>query len=157
MKNFSIFLHGWHLWSDPWSDNHGRRERRRPDDRRLGRAIERLAIVAMIRKSDTLRVGGAVMSSTTSRVGKRGTIVVPAALRKRYGLDEGALVIAEERDEGILLRPAIAFPVEIYTPERRAELLLNNAVDSDDYQGAAAEVRSLGLDPDTIPHQPPGE
>ena len=96
------------------------------------------------------------MSSTTSRVGKRGTIVVPAALRDRYGLEEGVLVIAEEREDGILLRPAVAVPVEIYTPERRAEFLLNNAVDADDYRSAVAEVRKLGLDPDDIPHRPPG-
>ncbi|MCU0305472.1 MAG: AbrB/MazE/SpoVT family DNA-binding domain-containing protein [Thermoanaerobaculales bacterium] len=97
------------------------------------------------------------MSSTTSRVGKRGTIVVPAALRNRYGLEEGALVIAEEREDGILLRPAVALPVEIYTPERRAEFLLNNAIDADDYRSAVAEVRKLGLDPGAIPHDPPGE
>jgi AbrB family looped-hinge helix DNA binding protein len=97
------------------------------------------------------------MSSTTSRVGKRGTIVVPAALRDRYGLEEGALVIAEEREDGILLRPAVAVPVEVYTPERRAEFLLNNAVDADDYRSAVAEVRRLGLDPGDIPHSPPGE
>ena len=97
------------------------------------------------------------MSSITSRVGKRGTIVVPAALRRQYGLEEGALVIAEEREDGILLRPAAAFPVEIYSRERRAEFLLNNAVDEDDYRNAVAEVRKLGLDPDDIPHHPPGE
>lgn len=97
------------------------------------------------------------MSSITSRVGKRGTIVVPAALRRQYGLEEGALVIAEEREDGILLRPAVAFPVEIYSRERRAEFLLNNAVDEDDYRNAVAEVQKLGLDPENIPHHPPGE
>lgn len=107
--------------------------------------------------SDILNIGESEMTQTTSRVGKRGTIVVPAALRKQYGLEEGALVIAEEREDGILLRPAVAFPVEVYTRERRAEFLLNNAVDSDDYRGAVAEVLKLGLDPDAIPHSPPGE
>ena len=97
------------------------------------------------------------MSSITSRVGKRGTIVVPAALRKLYGLEEGALVIAEEREDGILLRPAVAVPVEVYSRERRAEFLLNNAVDEDDYRMAVAEVQKLGLEPEDIPHDPPGE
>jgi AbrB family looped-hinge helix DNA binding protein len=94
-----------------------------------------------------------IMADVTSRVGKRGTIVVPAKLRQRYGLEEGALVIAEPRDDGILLRPAVAVPVEVYTPERRAEFLLNNAVNDDDYQQALDEVRRMGLDPDTIPHR----
>jgi hypothetical protein len=51
--------------------------------------------------------------------------------------------------------PAIAMPVEIYTPERRAELLLSNAVDAEDYARAVEAVRTMGLDPTTIPHQPP--
>ena len=95
------------------------------------------------------------MKSTTSRVGKRGTIVVPAELRRRYGLDEGALVITEGREDGILLRPAVAVPVEVYTPERRAEFLLNNTTDDDDYQHAVSMVREMGLDPESIPHRRP--
>ena len=90
-----------------------------------------------------------------SKVGKRRAIVVPARLRRKFGIEPGKLVVAEERREGILIRPAIAVPVEIYTPERRAEFLLTNAVDAEDYRRAAAEVRRMGLDPDRIPHQKP--
>jgi hypothetical protein len=64
-------------------------------------------------------------------------------------------VVVEVRDDGILIRPAVAMPVEIYTPERRAEFLLTNAVDAEDYARAIEEVRQMGLDPATIPHQPP--
>jgi AbrB family looped-hinge helix DNA binding protein len=85
-------------------------------------------------------------------MGKRGTVVVPAVLRERYGLDEGTLVIAEEREDGILLRPAVAVPVEIYSAERRAEFLLANAVDEDDERGAREAIREMGLDPDAIQH-----
>jgi len=95
------------------------------------------------------------MTDVTSRVGKRGTIVVPAKLRQRYGLDEGVLVIAEAREDGILLRPAVAVPVEVYSPERRAEFLMSNAVDDDDYRVAVDEVRRMGLDPDSIPQRQP--
>jgi hypothetical protein len=45
--------------------------------------------------------------------------------------------------------------VEAYTPERIAEFLLNNAVNAADYAAALAEVRKMGLDPNTIPHEPP--
>jgi len=96
------------------------------------------------------------MADVTSRMGKRGTIVVPAELRERYGLDEGTLIIAEEREDGILLRPAVAVPVEVYTPERRAEFLLTNAIDDEDYRETVKEVRAMGLDPDDIPHRRPG-
>lgn len=91
----------------------------------------------------------------TSRVGKRGTIVVPAKLRQRFGLKEGTLLIAEEQGGGILLRPAVAVPVERYTDERKAEFLLNNAVDAKDYAQAVKEVRKLGLSERKIPHRRP--
>jgi AbrB family looped-hinge helix DNA binding protein len=91
----------------------------------------------------------------TSKVGRRGIVVIPAKLRKRFRMEEGALLIAEEREDGVLLRPAVALPVEAYTPERVAEFLLNNAVDADDYESALAEVREMGIDPDTIPHVKP--
>ena len=95
------------------------------------------------------------MTQITSRVGKRGTVVVPAKLRSLYGLEEGALVIAEATEDGILLRPAVAFPVEVYTPERRAEFLLTNAVDAEDYREAVVEVKKMGLDPDAVLHTSP--
>lgn len=88
----------------------------------------------------------------TTRVGKRGVVVVPAALRRKYRLREGSLVLAEEKPDGILLRPAVALPVEIYSPERRAEFLLSNAVDAEDYEAAQKAVRALGLDPAVIDH-----
>lgn len=93
----------------------------------------------------------------TSRVGRRGTIVLPARLRRRYGLAEGSLVIAEDREDGILIRPAVAVPIEVYTPERRAEFLLSNATDAEDCARAVEEVRKMGLDPAEITHRtPPG-
>lgn len=91
----------------------------------------------------------------TTRLGSRGTIVIPAPLRRQYGLRTGSLIIAEPRDDGILLRPAVAVPVETYTPERRAEFLLTTAVDEDDYASAIEEVRRMGLDPEVIPHRKP--
>jgi hypothetical protein len=41
------------------------------------------------------------------------------------------------------------------TPEYRAECILSNAVDAADDAQAVEAVRQLGLDPATIPHQPP--
>jgi bifunctional DNA-binding transcriptional regulator/antitoxin component of YhaV-PrlF toxin-antitoxin module len=81
--------------------------------------------------------------------------VVPARLRRKFGIEEGRLVIAEERPEGILIRPALALPVEIYTPQRKAEFLLSNAVDAEDYRAAVAEVKKMGLEPASIPHHKP--
>ena len=88
--------------------------------------------------------------SETTRIGKRGTLVLPARLRKRYGFDEGTMVVAEESEYGVLLRPAVVVPVEVYSPERKADFLLANAVDAQDRKDAEAEVRKLGLDPRKI-------
>ena len=95
------------------------------------------------------------MGIEVSKVGKRGTVVIPAPLRKRFGIQEGSLVIAEERDDGIFLRPSVALPIERYTRKRRAEFLLSNAVNKRDYTRAVAEVRRMGLDPAGIPHHKP--
>lgn len=78
---------------------------------------------------------------------------MPANLRKRFGMEEGSIVIAEEKDDGILIRPAIVVPVERYSSERKAEFLLSNAVDEADYRKAQKAVRKLGVDPDSIPHR----
>ena len=45
--------------------------------------------------------------------------------------------------------------IERYTPRRRAQFLLQNAVDAADYSAARRDVRKLGLDPDSIPHDRP--
>jgi AbrB family looped-hinge helix DNA binding protein len=93
--------------------------------------------------------------SESSRIGKRGTLVIPARLRRRFGLTEGAEVIAEETSEGILLRPAVLLALESYSPERRAEFILSNSVDAEDYARARADVTKMGIDPDAIDHYRP--
>jgi AbrB family looped-hinge helix DNA binding protein len=93
------------------------------------------------------------MSVQTVKIGKRGTVVIPATLRQKYRLEEGSQIIVESLTEGVLLRPVVTLPVEIYTPERKAEFLLNNTVSSEDYAVAIKKVREMGLDPETIPHK----
>ena len=93
--------------------------------------------------------------SESSRIGKRGTLVIPAKLRRRFGIEEGSEVIAEETPEGILIRPAVTVPIELYSDERKAEFLLSNAVDAEDYEKAIEEVRRMGLDPSDIAHHRP--
>ena len=52
-------------------------------------------------------------------------------------------------EDGELTCPAAALPVEIYSEERKAEFLLSNAVDEQDY----AWVLRLGFGPDQVPHE----
>jgi AbrB family looped-hinge helix DNA binding protein len=95
------------------------------------------------------------MTNLTAKIGKRGTLVIPAALRRKYGMEEGSQVMVEAHKEGLLLRPVVTLPVEIYSPEKRAGILLNNAVTRSDYEKAAKAVVRMGLDPETIPHKRP--
>lgn len=95
------------------------------------------------------------MVQATCKIGKRGAFVIPTSFRDRYGLTEGSLVILEEHEKGVLIRPAIAFPVEHYTLERKAEFLLTNAVNDNEYNDAVQTVKEMGLDPTQIPHQKP--
>jgi len=82
-------------------------------------------------------------------------VVLPARLRKRFGIAEGSYVVAEEREEGILLRPAELMLVEMYSPQSVAEFLLGSAVDEASRAEAEAEVRRMGLDPEKIDHFKP--
>lgn len=95
------------------------------------------------------------MSVEVTKIGRRGMVVIPSQLRREFGLEEGSLVIAEKRDEGILFRPAVALPTEIYSKERQAEFLLSNAVDEADYQEAVQEVKKMGIHPEKIRHHKP--
>ena len=59
--------------------------------------------------------------TTTIQINQRGTLTLPKELRKRLGLEKGGVVMAEESDEGIVLKPAVAFPIEIYSDARISE------------------------------------
>jgi bifunctional DNA-binding transcriptional regulator/antitoxin component of YhaV-PrlF toxin-antitoxin module len=60
------------------------------------------------------------MKATLSISG-RGLIALPAKMREAAGLRPLDNLIAETTPEGILLRPAVTVPIEIYSDERIAE------------------------------------
>ena len=51
----------------------------------------------------------------------RGVITLPAKLRQALGLKTDDHLIAETTPEGLLLRPAVTLPIEIYAPVRERE------------------------------------
>lgn len=88
-------------------------------------------------------------------MGKRGTVVIPAKLRKKLGLTDGCLLHVQEVDGSVRLRLAKVLAPE---PEDQARIqaaqrLLTAATDLGDYFAAMDEVRRMGLDPDEIPHE----
>jgi AbrB family looped-hinge helix DNA binding protein len=57
----------------------------------------------------------------TVTINSRGVVTLPAKLRQALGLQADDQLIAETTPEGLLLRPAVTLPVELYTPERERE------------------------------------
>jgi antitoxin PrlF len=51
----------------------------------------------------------------------RGVVTLPAKLRRALGLRADDQLIAETTPEGLLLRPAVTLPVEIYSEKRIRE------------------------------------
>jgi AbrB family looped-hinge helix DNA binding protein len=62
----------------------------------------------------------AFMKATVT-INSRGVVTLPAKLRQALGLKPDDTLIAETTPEGLLLRPAVTLPVELYTPARERE------------------------------------
>jgi AbrB family looped-hinge helix DNA binding protein len=58
---------------------------------------------------------------TTLTMTARGVITLPAQLRESLGLTADDQLIAETTPEGLLLRPAVTLPIEMYSEERLRE------------------------------------
>lgn len=57
----------------------------------------------------------------TLTINSRGVVTLPAKLRQAMGLKADDQLIAETTPQGLLLRPAVTLPLEMYTPERVRE------------------------------------
>ena len=57
----------------------------------------------------------------TLTINSRGVVTLPAKLRQAMGLKADDQLIAETTPQGLLLRPAVTLPLELYTPERVQE------------------------------------
>lgn len=62
-----------------------------------------------------------VFVKTIITVNARGVVTLPAGLRQVLGIKADDTLIAETTPEGLLLRPAVTLPVEIYTDQRVRE------------------------------------
>ena len=57
----------------------------------------------------------------TLTINNRGVITLPVKLRQAMGLQTDDQLIAETTPQGLLLRPAVTLPLEMYSPARIAE------------------------------------
>jgi bifunctional DNA-binding transcriptional regulator/antitoxin component of YhaV-PrlF toxin-antitoxin module len=65
----------------------------------------------------------------------RGVITLPTKLRAAMGIQADDQLIAEVTPQGLLLRPAVTLPVELYSPAREREF--------DAAEAALAEAMTL--------------
>jgi AbrB family looped-hinge helix DNA binding protein len=54
-------------------------------------------------------------------VSARGGLTLPSKARKLLGIQPNDQILLEAVPDGLLLRPAVTYPVEIYTDKRIAE------------------------------------
>jgi bifunctional DNA-binding transcriptional regulator/antitoxin component of YhaV-PrlF toxin-antitoxin module len=66
-------------------------------------------------------------------INERGSLTLPKDLRVKYGLDQSMEIILEESTEGIVIKPSVTFPVEIYTEERLKEFEQSNEIELEDF------------------------
>lgn len=59
--------------------------------------------------------------TTLITLNERGSLTLPAKLRKSAGFQAKDLLMAEVTPAGILLRPTVTLPVEVYSEERIRE------------------------------------
>lgn len=57
----------------------------------------------------------------TLTITSRGVVTLPSKLRQALGLKADDQLIAETVPEGLLLRPAVTLPLELYSDARIAE------------------------------------
>ena len=57
----------------------------------------------------------------TLTITRRGVVTLPAKLREALGIKADDQLIAETTPEGLLLRPAVTLPIEIYSDKRIQE------------------------------------
>lgn len=65
-------------------------------------------------------------------VSNRGQLTLPADLRKRYGIDKGGVVVLEEREKELVLKPAIVLEIEIYSDAQIAAWDVEDRMDPAD-------------------------
>ena len=57
----------------------------------------------------------------TLTVTRRGVVTLPAQLRRALGIEVDDRLIAETTPDGLLLRPTMTLPIEIYSTARQRE------------------------------------
>jgi AbrB family looped-hinge helix DNA binding protein len=90
------------------------------------------------------------MATTTIKMGKRGTIVLPAKLRKQFGLEDGSLLVTEAKDGAIHIRPALMYEPPVWSAEEKAYYILINSMTKEEWDRNLPCILEMGVDPEKI-------
>jgi AbrB family looped-hinge helix DNA binding protein len=90
------------------------------------------------------------MVATTVKIGKRGTLVIPARLRKQFGIEDGSHLVLEAKDGGISMRPAMVYEPEVWSDEERCYFILINSMTKEEWDANLPDVLARGIDPTKI-------
>jgi AbrB family looped-hinge helix DNA binding protein len=60
-------------------------------------------------------------------ISSRGVITIPTRMREVFGLKANDQLIIEDTPQGLLLRPAVSIPIELYTDQRIKEFTRDDA------------------------------
>jgi antitoxin PrlF len=80
----------------------------------------------------------AAMSEEIAQLSGRGTVTLPASLRRSLGLSEGDVFTVRVDNGAVVLTPAIVTEIERYTDEREREFRESAAMSDDAIADAAA-------------------
>jgi AbrB family looped-hinge helix DNA binding protein len=89
------------------------------------------------------------METVKIKLGKRGTLVLPAQVRKRFGLDDGAMLNLEMRANEIAISPGYPEP-PLWSDEERCYFILINSMTKEEWDRNIPDVLALGIDPTKI-------
>jgi len=54
-------------------------------------------------------------------INERGVLTIPARMREAFGIKANDELIIEDTEQGLLLRPSVSVPIELYTKDRIKE------------------------------------
>ena len=77
-----------------------------------------------------------VVAEELAQLSSRGTITLPAGVRRRLGLAEGDVLTVRLSGRSIVLTPAVVTPVELYSDERLAEFEEAERLSEDELRAA---------------------
>ena len=84
----------------------------------------------------------ATMSEEIAQLSGRGTVTLPASLRRSLGLSEGDVFTVRVDNGAVVLTPAIVTEIERYTDEREREFRESAAMSDDALAQAATRWKA---------------